>query len=344
MIRVMVVDDSAYSRVAISRMLEQHPEIEVMATASTGEEAIRKIMRERPDVVTLDLEMSGMDGFSVLRWLEANLPTPIVVVSSQNTEKNVFKALEMGAVEFVAKPTGRASPLLGQMEQDLIVKVLSASKARVPAPVPPEIIPELPQTQARFSPGGPALVLIGASTGGPPTIQKILSALPALPVPIVVAQHMPPVFTSLFAERLNKVTLFPVIEARDGECLEPGKAYIAPGGQHTVIQMQNTVALLRLVPKIESDLHCPSVNHLFNSAARHFRERLVAVLLTGMGDDGAEGMLDIHRAGGHCIAESMESAVIFGMPGEAVRLGAADQIIPSWQISAALMHLLQKKA
>ena len=325
-------------------MLARAGDVEVAGEAADGEEAVARAMELRPDVITMDVRMPRRDGLQAIAEIMRVRPTPIVVVSSQNTEKNVFKALEMGAVEFVAKPTGRASPLLGQMEQDLIVKVLSASKARVPAPVPPEIIPELPQTQARFSPGGPALVLIGASTGGPPTIQKILSALPPLPVPIVVAQHMPPVFTSLFAERLNKVTLFPVIEARDGECLEPGKAYIAPGGQHTVIQMHNTVALLRLVPKIESDLHCPSVNHLFNSAARHFRERLVAVLLTGMGDDGAEGMLDIHRAGGHCIAESMESAVIFGMPGEAVRLGAADQIIPSWQISAALMHLLQKKA
>jgi len=344
MIRVMVVDDSAYSRVAISKMLDQHPEITVTTTASSGEEAIRKILRERPDVVTLDLEMSGMDGFSVLRWLEANLPTPVVVVSSQNTEKNVFKALEMGAVEFVAKPTGKASPLLGQMEQALIVKVLSASKARVPTPVPPEIIPEPSPPQGPLHPAGPALILIGASTGGPPTIQKILSALPPLPVPIVVAQHMPPVFTSLFAERLNKATLFPVLEARDGEPLEPGKAYIAPGGRHAVIQIQDQAAHLRLIPKIESDLHCPSVNQLFNSAARHFHERLVAVLLTGMGDDGAEGLLNIHRAGGRCIAESMESAVIFGMPGEAVRLGAADQILPSWQIPGALLHLLQKKA
>jgi two-component system chemotaxis response regulator CheB len=154
---------------------------------------------------------------------------------------------------------------------------------------------------------------------------------------------MPPVFTSLFAERLNKVSPFEVLEACGGEVLEPGKVYITPGGLHAVLDQQGGHPVLRLVPKKESDLYCPSVNMLFLSAARLFRERTLAVLLTGMGDDGAEGMLEIKKAGGFCIAESMESAIIFGMPGEAVRLGAADQVLPSWQIPAALMQLLQKK-
>ncbi len=343
MIRVLVVDDSAYNRVAISRMLANHPELEVTDTAGNGEEAIRKIMRLRPDVVTLDLEMAGMDGFAVLRWLGANMPTPTVVVSSQASDRNVFKALEMGAVDFVAKPTGKASPLLHQMERDLITKVLSAAQARV-APMPvPEPRPT-PAAAPEARPGALEVVVIGASTGGPPTLQKIFSSLPRLDVPMVIAQHMPPVFTALFAERLDRViTGMTVKEAAADGPLEPATIYVTAGGMHSALELRGGRPWLRLVPRKENELYCPSVNVLFSSAARVFRDRAAGVLLTGMGDDGAEGLLEMHQAGAYCIAESMESAVIFGMPAEAVRLGAAHAVLPAWQIPSALVQLLHRK-
>jgi two-component system chemotaxis response regulator CheB len=343
MIRVLVVDDSAYNRVAISRMLANHPELEVTDTAGNGEEAIRKVMRLRPDVVTLDLEMAGMDGFAVLRWLGANMPTPTVVVSSQASDRNVFKALEMGAVDFVAKPTGKASPLLHQMERDLITKVLSAAQARVaPAPVP-EPRPALAAApEAR--PGAFEVVVIGASTGGPPTLQKIFSSLPRLDIPMVIAQHMPPVFTTLFAERLDRViTGMTVKEAAADGPLEPATIYVTAGGMHAALELRAGRPWLRLVPRKENELYCPSVNVLFSSAARVFRDRAAGVLLTGMGDDGAEGLLEMHQAGAYCIAESMESAVIFGMPAEAARLGAAHAVLPAWQIPSALVQLFHRK-
>ncbi len=343
MIRVLVVDDSAYNRVAISRMLANHPEMEVTDTAGNGEEAIRKVMRLRPDVITLDLEMAGMDGFSVLRWLAANMPTPTVVVSAKHSDRNVFKALEMGAVDFVPKPTGKASPLLHQMERDLIAKVLSAAQARVaPAPLPPEPRPPIPPPESR--PGAFEVVVIGASTGGPPTLQKIFSALPKLEVPMVIAQHMPPVFTTLFAERLDRVIGgMTVKEAVADGPLEPATIYVTAGGLHSSVENRAGRPWLRVVPRKENDLYCPSVNHLFSSAARAFRERAAGVLLTGMGDDGAEGLLEMHQAGAYCIAESMESAVIYGMPAEAVRLGAVHSVLPAWQISSALVQLLHRK-
>ena len=343
MIRVLVVDDSAYNRVAISRMLANHPELEVVDTAGNGEEAIRKVMRIRPDVITLDLEMAGMDGFAVLRWLSANMPTPTVVVSAQHSDRNVFKALEMGAVDFVPKPTGKASPLLHQMERDLITKVLSAAQARV-APVPvPEPKPA-PSAAPEARPGAFEVVVIGASTGGPPTLQKIFSSLPELQVPMVIAQHMPPVFTTLFAERLDRViTGMTVKEAVADGPLEPATIYVTAGGLHSTVEQRAGKPYLRLSPRRENELYCPSVNVLFSSAAKAFKERAAAVLLTGMGDDGAEGMLEIHTAGGYCIAESMESAIIYGMPAEAVRLGAVHVALPAWQIASALVQLLHRK-
>jgi two-component system chemotaxis response regulator CheB len=249
----------------------------------------------------------------------------------------------MGAVDFVPKPTGKASPLLHQMERDLITKVLSAAQARV-APVPvPEPKPA-PSSSPESRPGAYEVVVIGASTGGPPTLQKIFSALPELQVPIVIAQHMPPVFTTLFAERLDRViTGMTVKEATADGPLEPATIYVTAGGLHSTVELRAGRPWLRLTPRRENELYCPSVNVLFSSAAKAFRERTAAVLLTGMGDDGAEGLLEIHQAGGYCIAESMESAIIYGMPAEAVRLGAVHAALPSWQIASALVQLLHQK-
>ena len=341
MIRVVVVDDSAYNRVSISKMLENHPEIKVIDTAATGEDAIHKIVRLKPDVVTLDLEMEPMDGFAVLRWLRLNFPIPVVIVSSKSSDKNIFKALEMGAVDFVAKPTGKASPALQQMEGELILKVLNASRANVAKKEEPKEEPAPvyePITKKNYE-----IILIGASTGGPPVLQKIFSSIPVLPVPVVVAQHMPPVFTTLFAERLSKISQMKFKEAEMKEELKAGFVYIAPGGKHSLLEKEGDKIYIKLISKREEELYCPSVNILFESAAKIYKEKIIAVLLTGMGDDGAEGLLKIKNEGGFTIAESQETAIIFGMPGEAIRINAAERVLPSWQIPSFLIELLQKK-
>ncbi len=341
MIRVLVVDDSAYNRVSITKMLESHPEIRVIDTASTGEDAIHKIVKLKPDVITLDLEMEPMDGFSVLRWIKLNFPMPVVIVSSKSSDKNIFKALEMGAIDFVAKPTGKASPLLQQMEGELILKVINASKANILKKEEPE--EKLPIKVEQSIKKNYKAIVIGASTGGPPALQKIFSSLPKLPIPVIVAQHMPPIFTALFAERLCKIAPMEFKEAEQKEEVKPGKVYIAPGGKHTALEEVEGKIYIKLLEKKEDELYCPSVNILFESAANIFKEKLVGILLTGMGDDGAEGMLKIKEAGGFTIAESQDTAIIFGMPGEAIRLQAVGKVLPSWQIPSFLLEILQKK-
>lgn len=341
MIRVIVVDDSAYNRVSISKMLENHPDIKVIDTAATGEDAIHKIVRLKPDVVTLDLEMEPMDGFAVLRWINLNFPIPVVIVSSKSSDRNIFKALEMGAVDFVAKPTGKASPALQQMEGELILKVLDASRANIIKKEEPKT--EItPPTYEPIKKKNYEIILIGASTGGPPVLQKIFSSIPKIPLPIVVAQHMPPVFTALFAERLSKISQMKFKEAEMREELKEGYVYIAPGGKHTFLEKEGDKVYLKLIGKKEEELYCPSVNILFESAAKIYKEKAIAILLTGMGDDGAEGLLKIKKEGGFTIAESQDTAIIFGMPGEAIRINAVERVLPSWQIPSFLMELLQK--
>lgn len=341
MIRVIVVDDSAYNRVSITKMLESHPEIKVIDTAATGEDAIQKIVRLKPDVVTLDLEMEPMDGFSVLRWINMNFPVPVVIVSSKSSDKNIFKALEMGAVDFVSKPTGKPSPLLQKMEGELILKVINASKAnlrRKEVQREEKIVLKEPLVKKNYE-----IIVIGASTGGPPVIQKIFSSLPEMPVPIIIAQHMPPVFTALFAERLAKISKIKFKEAENREELIPGYGYIAPGGVHTILEKSQDKVFIKLIPKKEDELYVPSVDYLFKSVCKIFKEKTLAILLTGMGDDGAEGLLEVKESGGFTIAESQETAVIFGMPGEAIRLNAVLRVLPSWQIPSFLVEVFQKK-
>src|SRR5438067_435430 len=207
MIKALVVDDSAYNRVTISRMLASDSRIEASGTANNGVEAIKQVMRHAPNVITLDLEMPVMDGFSFLRWLMQNRPTAVIAVSSRSSDRSVFKALDLGAIDFIAKPGGRVSPLLEDIRRDLISKVLQVAEVRienvrVSQPSPPV------RTDAVAKPRAVDLIAIGCSTGGPPALQHLLQALPLLPIPIVIAQHMPPNFTKLFAERVDRLTKY----------------------------------------------------------------------------------------------------------------------------------------
>lgn len=336
MIRVLVVDDSAFSRVTISRMIEKDPEMSVIAAAVNGEEAIRLAVARHPDVITLDLEMPGLDGFSVLRWLAANKPIPAIVVSSRQGRDDVFRALDLGAVDFVLKPQAHASLEYARLESILPPKIRAVAASKR-APKAAKVLP-------LERPGGKTegLVVIGASTGGPAALSAVFAALPALDAAVVVAQHMPAGFTGLFAERLARIAKFPVAEAHDGQAVQRGRAYIAPGGYHLDLAGVFPSARVRLTPRGAQDLYSPSVDRLFRSAAAAAGKRAVAVVLTGMGNDGREGVLAIRGSGGRTIAESEESAVVFGMPREAALSGAVDEVRALSDIPAAIVRALAR--
>jgi two-component system chemotaxis response regulator CheB len=343
MVRALVIDDSAYNRVTLSRMLESDSRIKVVATAVNGEDGIKQVMKHRPDVITLDLEMPIMDGFAFLRWLMHNLPTAVIAVSSRSSDRSVFKALDLGAVDFIAKPGGRVSPRLEEIQKDLVAKVLQVVELRMDnlrkrIREEESSAPQLPQAAAVCA-QGIELVAIGCSTGGPPALQHVFENLPLLPIPIVVAQHMPPTFTRLFAERVNRLTHYHVKEADDGEMIARGSVYIAPGGMQTEVRRIADGLQLRVFPANMTDLYAPSVDRLFNTAADACTTGLVAVIMTGMGDDGAAAIKVVRDKGGRTIAESAQTAIIFGMPNEAIKTGCVEQVLPLGEIPAAIHRL-----
>jgi two-component system chemotaxis response regulator CheB len=341
MIKVMVVDDSAYNRVTISKLLDSARDIRVVATAVNGEDAIRQVMKHRPDVITLDLEMPVMDGFAFLRWLMVTLPTPVIAVSSRSSDRSVFKALELGAVDFVAKPGGRISAQLEQIGTDLIASVRQCSQIRI------ENVSARLARQEEAPPAiedsgravvGIELVVIGCSTGGPPAIQFLLETLPLLPIPFVIAQHMPATFTRLFAERVNKLTPYTVKEAQDGEVLQPGFAYVAPGGCQTEVVRSGDRLRVATYDALLEDLYAPSVDRLFSTASDACGPALIAVVMTGMGDDGAGAIRKVRENGGRTLAEAESSAVIFGMPAAAIRTGCIEMVAPLAEIPSAIQR------
>ncbi len=347
MIDVLVIDDSAYNRVTLSRILESHRGIRVVGTAVNGEDGIKQVLRYNPDVVTLDLEMPVLDGFAFLRWIMANRPLPVIAVSSKSSDRSVFKALELGAIDFIAKPGGRVSPRLTEIEKDLVAKVLQTVDVRIEnvqrrIEVDEARPVEAPRTAAASS-GKIDLVAIGSSTGGPPALQQIFQNLASLPIPFVVAQHMPPSFTRLFAERVNRLSDFEVKEAANGDRLEPGTVYIAPGGLQLEIERTNEGLHARVLPSKPSELYAPSVDRLFSTASAACGDRLLAVVLTGMGDDGSKALREVKERGGRTIAESAESAIIFGMPAAAIKTGAVDEIVPLRDMAAALHRVCTEK-
>ncbi|MCI0617541.1 chemotaxis response regulator protein-glutamate methylesterase [bacterium] len=345
MIRVLVVDDSAFSRKTISKILESIPGVEVVDTAPDGQDALKKVMRLRPDLITLDLEMPLMDGFTFLRWVMNTMSTPVIVVSAQEADENVFKAMDLGAVDFVVKPTKYASVQLEDIKNDLIEKVLATpllEMQKVKARIQAQAVKETQETKQIQPDEIPKIIGIASSTGGPTAIHSILNSLPSnFPVPIVIAQHMPPSFTAMFAERLNKYTPLTVKEAEQDDLILPSRAYVAPGGKHLSIEKRSNKLYARLLKKETEVRHCPSANVLFRSIAEELQSRSVGAVLTGMGDDGKEGMKYIKDKGGITIAESEKSAIIFGMPKESIKAGIVDYVLSLDDISSHLMWLCE---
>lgn len=348
-IRVVVVDDSAYNRRAITRMLEGMPNVEVVGYAADGEEGIRRIMDLKPDLVTLDLEMPRMDGFTLLRIIMSSCPTPVIVISSQSEDERVFKALELGAVDFIAKPTSTISEELLKIRDDLHNKVRSVISLNMTGIRRRKALPSVEEAtvggQKAVSPllinyGSTKVdvVAIGASTGGPPALQSIFSMFTRpLPLFVAISQHMPPGFTRTFAERLNRSSAFEIKEARDGDLIMPGMVLVAPGGMNMIFQRLEDQVVARVVPPSPEDTYIPSVDVMFASLAAIYGPRLLAVVLTGMGNDGKEGVKAIKAVGGNILAESEESAVVFGMPREAIATGVVDKVAPLERMADEIM-------
>ncbi len=330
-VRVLVVDDSAYSRRSITRMLEGVPGIDVVGYAVDGEEGIRQVISLKPDLVTLDLEMPRMDGFTLLRILAGRFNLPVIVVSARSDAEKVFRALELGAVDFVAKPTSDASIDLLSITEDLQYKVRQAVTAQIK-----EYHRLSDHHGTRRAIGrtarrkvGLELVAIAASTGGPPALQGILSAFERIyPLAIVVAQHMPSGFTKAFADRLNRASLFEVREAQDGDQVLAGQVLLAPGGSQMVLEQDTAATRVRVLPPDPVYRYHPSADALFSSCAPLYGSRMLAVVLTGMGNDGSQGIRLVKQCGGQVLAESEESSVVYGMPREAVATGCVDRVVP----------------
>jgi len=343
MIRVMIVDDSPLVRKIAGDILSSDPAIEVAATAASAEFALNKLEREAPDVITMDIEMPGIGGLEAIRRIMVRKPLPIIVLSAyaRHGAELTLQALEAGAEDFMLKPCASLSGGLDAVARELIEKVKGACGVRLLQPgsaqrvaKPPAAEP-VPAAAARAPAGAYQLVAIGTSTGGPVALTTVLSGLPEdFPLPIVVVQHMPPVFTRAFAERLNAVCRLRVKEAEEGDALLPGRALIAPGDYHlTVLRAPPRVALSRREPVSG---HRPSVDVLMHSVAREYGAAAIGVIMTGMGKDGAEGLRALRRRGGLILAQDEHSSVIFGMNREVILNGDADEVLPVGGIAGSL--------
>lgn len=336
-IRVLVVDDSPSNRRAISQILESSPGITVVDRAADGDEGLKKAEALLPDVITLDLEMPRLDGYTFLRVLMARAPTPVIVLSSYAHPSDVFKALELGAYDFVAKPARSDKDSLEAVRAELVEKVRAARQVRrdeKPTPPPPRKKPR---------DGEPVqVVVVGASTGGPPALQRLIEALSGAPTCLLVSQHMPPRFTRAFAERLDQAAAFRVREAEDASPVEPGRVYIAPGGRHLELAEVGGKLVTAVPGARSSDKHAPSVDRLFASAARLLGRRAFGVVLTGMGNDGEDGTRQIAAAGGEVWAEAEETAVVFGMPRAAISTGKVSRVLPLPALGDALLARLKE--
>jgi two-component system chemotaxis response regulator CheB len=353
-IKVLVVDDSALVRQVVCQALATDPDIEVMGAASDPIFAIQKMKADWPDVLVIDIEMPRMDGITFLKKIMAERPTPVVVCSSLAEEgaQATFEALAAGAVSIITKPKIGLKSFLEDSSNDIVQAVRSAARANMRAvrsvsqalantlPVPAKLTADAmlsPATNRALVRTTDQVVAIGTSTGGTQALEAVLTTLPATCVGIVIVQHMPEKFTAMFAERLNSLCQIEVREARNGDRVIPGLALIAPGGRHMMLKRNGAQYVVEVADGPVVNRHKPSVDVLFRSAAKYAGANALGIIMTGMGDDGARGMKEMHASGAKTIAQNEASCVVFGMPKEAIKLEAVDQIISLEQIPAAIV-------
>ncbi|MDT8859006.1 chemotaxis response regulator protein-glutamate methylesterase [Alkalihalobacillus sp. MEB130] len=341
-IKILIVDDSAFMRKVISEMLNQHPKMEVIGTARNGQDALTKRKTLRPDVITLDVEMPILNGLDTLKLIMDEDPCPVVMVSSTTKAgaENTLLAIEYGAVDFVTKPSGAISLDIDKVEKQIIEKVLHAAKANVRQKRPAREDRPLPVKKVEKFVTKKKIVAIGTSTGGPRALKDVLTKIPAnIEAPILIVQHMPAGFTASLANRLNSLSHIHVKEAQDGEILQNGTAYIAPGGFHLTAKRVGSIYAIHLHQEEARRGHRPSVDVMFESLAMFPEIETIAVIMTGMGADGTEGLMQLKKQGHYCysIAESEESCTVFGMPKAAIQTKLVDEVVHVQQISERIL-------
>jgi two-component system chemotaxis response regulator CheB len=341
-VRVLVVDDSALMRKLIPLILERDPDIEVVGTAMDGAFALRKIAELQPDIVTLDLEMPRMDGLETLRMIMRSAPLPVIVFSTHSKEGaySTFKALALGAIDFVAKPRNAAAGNLEPVALQLAEKIKVAKRAGGRKSIPRTVLEAPPSSKKHSRPAIPPnrIIAIGISTGGPNALQYLLTQFPAdFPATFVVVQHMPEGFTDMFARRLDECCALDVHEAKSGDLLIAGRVLICPGNRHMMVRRmpRGEMVVLSDTPPING--HRPSADVLFHSVAQEFGLTSVGIIMTGMGEDGAEGIGAIKAAGGMTIAQSEETCVVGGMPRAAMLKGYVQKVLPLESLGAHLI-------
>ena len=355
--RVFIVDDSALIRKLLVEIISSARDFEVVGTASNPYDARPKIKDSSPDVITLDVEMPKMDGLTFLKNIMRLRPTPVVMISSL-TEKGAdvtLEALELGAIDYVSKPKVDVSDGMRAYSEEILSKLRVAAKAKVSArSAPPaaalEVAPKLSadavlgQGKRKHFKTTDKILAIGASTGGTEAIKEVVRVLPPDFPGIVIAQHIPEAFSAQFAKRLNAVSAVTVFEAKDNMEILPGHCYVAPGSHHLLVERCGARYTCRLSDGPPVNRHRPAVDVLFRSVAQNVGPNAIGVVLTGMGDDGAAGLKEMLDAGASTIAQDEKSSVVWGMPGEAVKRGAAEKVLPLNKISGALMTLLRSSS
>ena len=350
-IRVVIADDSAFMRKKIKEILESDPGIRVVMAARDGQEAVACVKEYEPDVVTMDINMPVMDGVTALQWIMAESPRPVLMLSSltQDGALATFECLELGAFDYVGKPSGTISTDIDRQAAEIIAKVRQASRRRIKRqterrvlstpPKRPSVAPRLTVDKDRTA---RRVVAIGVSTGGPKTLLDIVPCLPAdLDAAVVVVQHMPESFTGQFAKRLHDACRIPFKEAEAGDVLQAGHGYLARGGKHLVLTKRVTGGVMARYSTTPTDsLHIPSVDVMMDSAIQAFGADVIGVLLTGMGDDGADAMVHVRHAGGQTIAEDESTCIVFGMPAQAIERGGADFVLPCHEIAEKIVSLV----
>ena len=342
MIRILIVDDSAFMRKLLSDLFTGEKDFVVVDTARNGKEAVEKTKLLQPDLVTLDVEMPIMDGLEALRLIMQETPTPVMMVSSLTKAgaDATMRALDLGAVDFIAKTNGPISSIQ-DIRQEILAKAREAVRVNVRHLARPQAAPIAPRSVLPFGggvQGTDKIIAIGTSTGGPRALQEIITRLPKnLPCGVLIVQHMPPGFTRSLAERLNSLSDVQVKEAEPNEPIRPGWVYRARGAHHRGEERSGGQKILRLTQDPLIGGHRPAVDPMFDSVAQTYGKQTVAVLLTGMGHDGAQGMKKIKENHGFTIAEDQSTSVVFGMPKSAIELGVVDRVVPLQAVAAEII-------
>jgi two-component system, chemotaxis family, protein-glutamate methylesterase/glutaminase len=338
-VRVLVVDDSAYIRKVVKEMLSRNPAIEVVGTARDGEEALDQVERLRPDVVTCDLIMPGVDGVEFIQRQMSTRPVPIVIVSiAAESSERVLSGLDAGAIDFVQKPTALATDKVFDVAEELVAKVMAAANA--PIGRLRTVAADLPVSATRTFQNRYSVLVIGVSTGGPQGLKSVVPRLPAdFPVPVAIVLHMPIGYTEAYAKRLDESSALTVAEAREGDEVRPGVVLVAAAGRHlTFYRDGDGRVLTRLDVRPLDTPHRPSVDVLFQSAAEVYGDRVLGLVMTGMGTDGREGAAWIKARGGDVLTEAEETCVVYGMPRAVVEAGLSDEAVPLERLTTAILE------